>query len=128
MKKSVFLMICIVYSLSAFTQWTPAQTEWYYPVPEKVTPGKMAGSAPSDAILLFDGTDLSKWVHVKGDAPQWNVSDGVMSVKPGTGGIMTKDHFGDCQLHIEFRSPDPENHSGQNRGNSGIFQIGRALV
>lgn len=105
----------------AFSQWTPEQTEWYSPLPEKVTPGKTAGSAPSDAIVLFDGTDLSKWVNEKGEAPQWTVANGVMSVKPGSGGIKTKEHFGDCQLHIEFKSPAPENHHGQNRGNSGIF-------
>ncbi len=104
MKKSIFLTICVIYSLSAFTQWTPAQTEWYYPVPEKVIPGKTAGAAPSDAIILFDGGDLSEWVNEKGEKPRWNVENGVLSVRPGTGAIMTKEHFGDCQLHIEFRS------------------------
>lgn len=128
MKKSLFLMICCVYSLYAFTQWTPAQTEWYYPVPPKVIPGKTPGAAPSDAIILFDGTDLSKWVNDKGETPAWSIADGVLSVKPGKGGIKTKEHFGDCQLHIEFRSPAPENHHGQNRGNSGIFLMDRYEV
>lgn len=123
MKKSVFLIISVVL-LRAFTisaQWTPQQTEWYYPEPEKVTPGVQPGGAPSDAIVLFDGKDLSKWVNSKGQKPEWTVADGVLSVKPGTGDILTKEHFGDCQLHIEFRSPAPENHHGQNRGNSGIL-------
>ncbi|SFK96462.1 3-keto-disaccharide hydrolase [Proteiniphilum acetatigenes] len=128
MKKSLFLTIFIVYSFGAFTQWTPAQTEWYYPVPEKVIPGKTPGAAPSDAIILFDGTDLSKWVNEKGEKPGWRVEDGVLSVKPGTGGIMTKEHFGDCQLHIEFRSPAPEKYNGQDRGNSGIFLMSRYEV
>ena len=123
MKKSVFLIVSVVllrvFAISA--QWTPQQTEWYYPEPEKVTPGVQAGAPPSDAIVLFDGKDLSKWVNSKGQKPEWTVADGVLSVKPGTGDILTKEHFGDCQLHIEFRSPAPENHHGQNRGNSGIL-------
>lgn len=123
------MIICGLFiSFAAFAQWTPQQTEWHYPVPDKVSPGKTPGSAPSDAITLFDGSNLSKWVNEKGDRPQWSVRDGVLSVNPGTGGIKTKEHFGDCQLHIEFRSPDPENHNGQNRGNSGIFLMSQYEV
>ncbi|MDR0422184.1 MAG: DUF1080 domain-containing protein [Proteiniphilum sp.] len=128
MKKYLFLMICSVCPLSAFAQWTPAQTEWYYPVPAKVIPGKTSGAAPSDAIVLFDGKDLSKWVSEKGEKPEWTVADGILSVNPGAGGIMTEEHFGDCQLHIEFRSPAPEKHVGQNRGNSGVFLMSRYEV
>jgi hypothetical protein len=76
---------------------------------------------PSDAVILFDGKNLSKWISEDGSAPKWEIRDGAMVVKPGTGNIKTKQHFGDVQLHIEFKSPDPGNHSGQNRGNSGIF-------
>lgn len=128
MKKSLLLIFCCVFSISAFTQWTPEQTEWYYPVPEKVIPGKVPGAAPSDAIILFDGSNLSKWVNDKGENPGWSVANGVLSVKPGTGSIKTKEHFGDCQLHIEFKSPAPQNHNGQNRGNSGIFLMSRYEV
>ena len=132
MKKSVvFFVVVSVVMLHACTilaQWTPQQTEWYYPVPEKVVPGVEAGAPPSDAIVLFDGKDLSQWVNSKGEKAEWTVADGVLSVKPGTGNIFTKEHFGDCQLHIEFRSPAPEHHHGQNRGNSGIMLMSRYEV
>ncbi len=101
-------------------QWKPESTEWYYPVPQKVQPGN-GTTPPSDAVVLFDGTDLSRWESRGGEPAKWNVHDGVFTIEPGTGTISTKEYFGDCQLHIEFKSPDPENHHGQNRGNSGIF-------
>ena len=128
MKKNVFVILGLFITWGAIAQWTPQQTEWYYPVPEKVAPGKTPGAPPADAIILFDGNDLSQWVDSKGEAPEWTISDGSFSVKPGTGNIFTKDHFGDCQLHIEFRSPDPENYNGQDRGNSGIMLMSRYEV
>lgn len=130
MKKVKTMMIALGLLITgvAMAQWTPQQTEWYYPVPEKVAPGKIAGAAPADAIILFDGQDLSQWVNSKGEQPEWTVEDGAFSVKPGTGDIFTKEHFGDCQLHIEFRSPDPEQYHGQNRGNSGILLMGQYEV
>jgi len=110
-------------------QWNPASTEWYYPDPPKVQPGKVAGQPPADAIVLFDGKDLEKWESKRPPAERgakpnpapWKIVNGEMRIVPGTGDIQTKEYFGDCQLHIEFKSPAPENHSGQNRGNSGIF-------
>ena len=113
-------------------QWDPASTEWYYPVPPKVQPGRTIGQPPSDAIILFDGTNLDKWESQRTPAPTergaarrepapWKVVNGEMRVVPRTGGIQTKEFFGDCQLHIEFKSPPAENYNGQNRGNSGIF-------
>jgi hypothetical protein len=128
MKRILFLTIYIVFSLSSFAQWTPQQTEWYYPEPVKIAPGKTPGSPPADAVILFDGTGLSKWVNGKGETPEWTVSGNILSVKPGAGGIYTKEHFGDCQLHVEFRSPAPEKYDGQNRGNSGIILMGRYEV
>ena len=101
-------------------RWAPESTEWYTPVPVKVTPG-VGTKPPSDAIVLFDGSDLSKWQSQGGGPAKWKVHDGVFTVEPGTGSISTKEYFGDCQLHIEFKSPDPENYHGQNRGNSGIM-------
>lgn len=115
-------------SLAVYSQWTPQQTEWYYPVPAKVVTDKTHGTPPSDAIVLFDGTDLSKWTNEKQEKPEWTVKGGILSIKPGTGSIKTTEHFGDCQLHIEFRSPDPENYNGQDRGNSGIFLMSRYEV
>ncbi|MEN6588364.1 MAG: DUF1080 domain-containing protein [Proteiniphilum sp.] len=109
-------------------QMVPEETEWYSPIPPKVTPRSQPGMPPSDAVILFDGKDLSSWKGEDGSAPKWEIREGAMVVKPGTGSIKTKQHFGDVQLHIEFKSPDPENHSGQNRGNSGIFLQSRYEV
>ncbi len=126
---SLFFLLCM--SIQSYAQqeneWLPESTEWHYPVPPKVEPGKQ-GSAPSDAIVLFDGTDLSKWKSENGGDVEWSIIDGTLQVEPGKGGIITKEFFGDCQLHIEFRSPDPEAYDGQNRGNSGIMLQGRYEV
>ena len=89
-----------------------------------VDPGS-AGKAPSDAIVLFDGQDLSKWKSQKGGGPApWKVEGGYFEVAKGTGGIETKDGFGDCQLHIEWMSPNPPVGESQDRGNSGVFLMG----
>lgn len=106
-------------------QWDPRSTEWHYPVPQKVIPGKITGAPPADATILFDGKDLSKWESAGRNNPagpaEWTVRNGELIVAPGKGTIRTKEYFGDCQLHIEFKSPAPEKHDGQNRGNSGIM-------
>ena len=120
MKKLLVTPAFILLAFSLSAQMVPQETEWYSPTPPKVIPAKMPGAAPSDAIVLFDGKDLTLWKGEKGDA-QWEIRNGELTVKPGTGGIMTRRHFGDVQLHIEFKSPAPEEHNGQNRGNSGIF-------
>jgi hypothetical protein len=86
-----------------------------------VTPGK-AGSPPSDAIVLFDGTDLSAWRTEDGGAAQWKVTGDYMETVAGTDSIFTKQKFGDCQLHIEWASPvNSDGKNGQARGNSGVF-------
>jgi hypothetical protein len=102
-------------------------TEVWEPVPEVVTPGE-GTQPPSDAIVLFDGTDLSQWVSAKGGQPKWDVKDGIMTVVPKTGDISTKQGFGDCQLHVEFRSPEKVEGKGQERGNSGVFLQNRYEV
>jgi hypothetical protein len=90
--------------------------------PPIVTPGATPGAPPSDAIVLFDGKDLSQWVSDKGNAPApWRVADGVLIVAPGSGGIHTKDGFGSAQLHIEWATPSEVKGDGQGRGNSGVF-------
>ena len=91
--------------------------------PVVVTPAAAPGGAPSDAVVLFDGKDLSRWVSQKdGTTPAaWDVVDGAMQVKPKTGGIQSKDVFGSVQLHIEFATPTVVKGSGQGRGNSGVF-------
>ena len=81
---------------------------------------------PSDAIVLFDGKSLAKWRSSDSthSPAKWKVADGYMEVAPGTGGIETRDAFGDCQLHIEWRAPTPAKGEGQARGNSGVFLMG----
>ncbi|MFT3780497.1 MAG: DUF1080 domain-containing protein [Nibricoccus sp.] len=76
---------------------------------------------PSDAIILFAGLDLREWIGENSAAPSWIVADGILTVKCGSGGIVTKRNFGDCQLHIEWRTPAKVEGDGQARGNSGIF-------
>lgn len=99
------------------------------PRPRVVTPGATDNQAPSDAIVLFDGSDLSGWVAQKGGgAAGWKVEDGYMEVVPGTGGIETKTHFGDCQLHVEWAAPTEVKGDSQGRGNSGVFLLGRYEV
>jgi hypothetical protein len=90
--------------------------------PPVVTAGASYGVPPSDALVLFDGKDLSKWESEKDGSPaQWTVADNAMTVKPGSGGIRTKQGFGDVQLHIEWATPSVVKGEGQERGNSGIF-------
>ena len=106
---------------------TPAMTEYWQPQPPVVTPGKIdkeAVSAPSDAIVLFDGKDLSQWENTKGNPAEWTVHDGVFTVKKGTGDIQTKQKFNDFQLHIEWRIPEGIQGESQARGNSGLFLQG----
>ena len=97
------------------------------PRPPVVKPGAFESAPPpSDAIVLFDGKSLAKWRSsdsTHGPA-KWKVADGYMEIAPGTGGIETRDAFGDCQLHVEWRAPTPAKGEGQERGNSGVFLMG----
>jgi hypothetical protein len=96
------------------------------PQPPVVTPASIPGNPPSDAVVLFDGKDLSKWRSAwTGGPARWKVENGYMEIVPGTGDIQTVEEFGDCQLHIEWMIPEDVKGSGQGRGNSGIFLMGR---
>ncbi len=124
-------------------QYTPQQIEemrkkaielgWILPAheppkkePVVVTPGAKLGDAPSDAIIIFDGKDLSNWKSMRdGGEAKWLVQDGYMQVAPRTGDIVTKGEWGDYQLHIEFATPAEVKGSSQGRGNSGVFLMGR---
>ena len=95
------------------------------PAPAVISPGtgstqSQAGQAPSDAIVLFDGTDLSEWTRDGGPA-KWVVRDGYMEAFRGSGPVKTKRQFGSCQLHVEFATPSRVTGSSQGRGNSGVF-------
>jgi hypothetical protein len=103
----------------------PKLSEYYNPEAPVVTPGKTAHDAPSDAIVLFDGKNFSNWEGDKNQPIGWTMENGAMIVKGGSGGIKTKRGFGDCQMHIEFRTPAEVKGDGQGRGNSGIFLMGK---
>jgi hypothetical protein len=97
--------------------------------PRVVTPGAEPGQPPSDAVVLFDGKDLSLWRSQKTHgAAEWTVENGYVQVKPGTGGIETAGAFGDCQLHVEWMAPSPAVGVSQDRGNSGVFLMGQYEV
>ncbi len=102
------------------------------PHPEIIKPGtasteSVAGKAPSDAVIHFDGKNLDAWKGRKGDA-RWLLKGDHIQCKPGSGAISTRQQFGDCQLHIEWSSPTPVKGKSQGRGNSGVFLMGNYEV
>ena len=102
----------------------PQDTEIWEPVPKIVTPGATNEAPPSDAIVLFDGKDLSEWVSAQDGTPaKWTVANGIMTVlkAPGVGNIQTKRTFKNYQLHIEWKIPENITGTDQARGNSGVF-------
>ena len=109
------------------SRWKPNDPD--RPVPPVIEPGTAStqdspGRPPSDAVMLFDGKDLSQWLGEDGQPAKWRVTDGAMEVVPHTKNIHTRQSFGDCQLHVEFREPVPPSGEGQERGNSGVFLMG----
>jgi len=92
--------------------------------PTAIDPGA-AGQAPSDAVVLFDGNELSAWVHADGSPAKWAVEDGEIVGKTGSGNIQTMDTFSSFQLHIEFATPHQPEVKSQARGNSGVYLQGR---
>jgi hypothetical protein len=122
-----FVTICagISIQISLNAQKDPATTEIWKPEPKVITPGKANADAPSDAVILFDGKSGAAWQHPNGDAIKWTIADNALTVKPQTGTIETKQKFGDCQLHIEWRIDKNVKGENQDRGNSGIFLMGR---
>lgn len=129
----LLLIICFCLAISSSKAQTkpvfkkdftkPEATEIWEPKPKIVTPG-IGTAPPSDAIVLFDGSSMNKWEMAKDkSAANWILDKGVMTAKPGSGALQTKQKFGDCQLHIEFRIPtDAKNSADRNNaGNSGVF-------
>lgn len=105
------------------------------PQPKVIIPGTFSsqaqpGEPPSDAVVLFNGKDLSLWQSAKegGGPAKWAVKDGILEVAPSTGDIRTKEEFGDCQLHVEWAEAPDVSGSSQGRGNSGIFLMGRVEI
>jgi hypothetical protein len=102
------------------------------PHPKVVTPGETPGAPPSDAIVLFDGKDLSQWTQAGRGAEQgkmvdarWTMGNGYFEVAGGTGNLLTREKFGDCQLHVEWASPAVVRGTSQGRGNSGVLLMSR---
>lgn len=120
--KKIFTFAALVVASGLHAQITdPVATEVWHPVPRVVT-YQGTSTVPSDAIVLFGGNNLEQWVSDKdGSKAMWEVKDGIFTVKAGTGDIKTKQKFGSCQLHLEFRTPAVVEGTGQGRGNSGVF-------
>lgn len=99
------------------------------PRPPIVRPGKEPGQPPSDAIVLFDGKDLSQWVSRRRGGqvgpPGWKVENGYMEIVPGSGTLVTKEKFGDIQLHLEWSAPTTPSGDSQWRANSGVLLMER---
>ncbi len=127
MKKEFFLILCffymVMYSVQAQQKAKPEDTEFYSPVPKLVTPGKAQGDAPSDAIVLFNGENLSQWVSANDSTKpaKWKITEGIITVNKKAGDIQTRQSFMDHQFHIEWRIPEIITGKGQARGNSGLF-------
>jgi hypothetical protein len=137
-RRALFIAILIVISAGLFGPDVSAQVppnpraadlqKWAIhddtrPMPPVVDPGPAGPKSPvpGDAIVLFDGSDLSGWTTAKGEPAKWLVRDGYMEVVKGGGAIQTRAAFGDCQLHVEWASPAAAVGEGQDRGNSGVF-------
>ena len=119
MSTTIFCLFISVLALNGQIK-DPVATEIWEPEPRAVNPGD-ASTPPSDAIVLFDGSNTDAWTHHNGDPINWALEDGVLTVVRGTGAIFTKEKFGDCQLHVEWRAPSEVVSEGQGRGNSGVF-------
>ena len=119
--KKLLLILGLVLSSSLIFGQTAILGDPMKPVPEKVR-GVVDGNPPSDAIVLFDGTNMDAWEHVRsGEASQWHIEDGIVTVNNGTGTLVSKQSFSDIQMHIEWRPNGEILGQGQSRGNSGIF-------
>lgn len=122
MKRFFCTSLIILFALYAIATGGEWKSGILWPKPETVTPGEN-GSAPSDAIILFNGKDLSAFSGASG----WKITDGVMQAS-GKESISTKQNFGSCQLHLEWAAPEKVVSSGQGRGNSGVFLMGKYEV
>ena len=132
MKKQLLVLACLL----ASTQFVTAQKklnidslagllEVWVNVP-LVTPGQSNADAPSDATILYNGHGLGAFQKKDGSPAGWRIdADGAVTDIKGSGDLITKEAFGNCQLHIEFREPAEVKSSGQGRGNSGVYIMGK---
>ena len=140
--KNNLLVTSLIVAFAFFTtnksdaQNTPEwkQHDMSYPFPPVVNPGisstqDQVGSAPSDAIILFDGKDLDQWRSMDGSPAEWKIEDGLLVAAEGRNkGIRTLQNFGDVQLHVEWVTPNPPDDVGQRRGNNGVQIMGKYEV
>ena len=118
------LYVANLASAQVVQEW--AQHSRSRPQPKVVDPGpsSLPVAPPRDAIVLFDGTNLEKWSQKNGDAAKWIVRDGYFEVGVDDGDLVTRDSFGDVELHVEWMTPPPKG-TGQERGNSGIYLMSK---
>ena len=136
-----FMLLFCLFAITAVPAESPKRFyEYEYPIhsaerenPPVIQPATgstqdHAGDAPSDAIVLFNGGDLSAWSTGEGQPADWKVTDDYFECVPGKSSIYTKQKFGDCQLHVEWAAPAVPEGKGQGRGNSGVFLMGKYEV
>lgn len=128
MKRTIWVVYMILWCGIAIAQQVPTvrmqpgMTEIWEPEVKIIQPGANCGDLPSDAISLFNGSNLAdEWTNSKGEKPGWKVENGEVTVVRGSGDIKTIRKFSDFQLHIEWRTPSEVSGESQGRGNSGIF-------
>ncbi|MFO0913509.1 MAG: family 16 glycoside hydrolase [Pirellulales bacterium] len=133
-RRAQFTLASLVASLTLFggpALWAQAPARWKQHDHNRPRPAIVAPPAqtlpvppPADAVVLFDGRDLSHWQSADGQPPRWIVRDGVMESVPGAGYLYSARSFGDVQLHVEWASPARVEGHSQGRGNSGVFLMG----
>jgi hypothetical protein len=129
---STLIVVGLLMNINAFAQATPEmiaeskKTEVWEPVPQKIEAPE--NQAPSDAIILFDGNGLDSWQSIDGEPAKWETSPFAMTVKPGSGDILSKKAFCDVQLHLEFNTAIEPEKTSQNKANSGVFLQSRYEV
>jgi hypothetical protein len=131
------MLVAVIFCLAQLSQ-AQVDPRWKThdmsrPLPAVIDPGtastqETAGRAPSDAIVLLDGKDLSQWVDKDGQPPKWKLEHGYVEVTPHSGDLVTRRPFGDMQLHSEFAEPLPAVGKSQERGNSGVILMGQYEV
>ena len=128
----IFIMAGTVGAQKKIASWQDSNayeaslSEIWTPVPKAVMPGNFISEPPSDAIILYNGKDLSAFHGRNGKKIGWILEpDGALTDVKGAGDIITNESFGDCQLHLEFRTPSVVKGAGQSRGNSGVFLMER---